>query len=187
MITQVYFWIFSIVALATALGVLVSRHPIHAALCLIGTMVSLAGIYSLIAAPFLATLQILVYAGAIVMLLVFVIMVLNSAKDDHTPRWDAFGWAALAPAAATAFFLLRVLLGADAAHSFALRPTDPPAARGTVEALSTLLFGDRIGAWSFLFLVVGLLLLSAVVGAVLLAKHHLDGPAAPSTPRPGGH
>ena len=60
MITQVYFWIFSIVALATGLGVLVSRHPIHAALCLIGTMVSLAGIYSLIAAPFLATLQILV-------------------------------------------------------------------------------------------------------------------------------
>ena len=187
MITQVYFWIFSMAALLTALGVLVSRHPIHAAISLIGTMVSLAGIYSLVASPFLATLQILVYAGAIIMLLVFVIMVLNSAKDEHTPRWDLTACLTVVPAVAVGVFLLMVIEKANAAQSFGLAPNDAPASRGTVEALSKLLFPDQLGAWSFLFLVVGLLLLSAIVGAVLLAKRHLDVPAATSTPQSGVH
>jgi NADH-quinone oxidoreductase subunit J len=187
MITQVYFWIFSMAALLTALGVLVSRHPIHAAISLIGTMVSLAGIYSLIASPFLATLQILVYAGAIIMLLVFVIMVLNSAKDEHTPRWDLTATIAVVPALAVGAFLLMVIEKANAFQPFGLAPADAPAARGTVETLSRLLFPDQLGAWSFLFLVVGLLLLSAIVGAVLLAKRHLDGAAASSNPHSGGH
>jgi len=113
---------------------------------------------------------------------------LQKQYNDEISALEAGSYDKLfAPAAATAFFLLRVLEGANSARSFALPPTDPPAARGTVEALSALLFADRLGAWSFLFLVVGLLLLSAVVGAVLLAKHHLDRPSAPSTPRPGGH
>jgi NADH-quinone oxidoreductase subunit J len=187
MITQVYFWIFSVAALLTALGVLVSRHPIHGAISLIGTMVSLAGIYSLIGSPFLATLQILVYAGAIIMLLVFVIMVLNSAKDEHTPRWDLTACFTALPAFAVGAFVLRVIVRANAVHPFGLGPNDAPAARGTVEALSTLLFPDKLGAWSFLFLVVGLLLLSSIVGAVLLAKRHLDAPAQSTKPHSGGH
>jgi len=187
MITQVYFWIFSLVAMLTALGVLLSRHPIHAALCLIGTMVSLAGIYSLIASPFVATLQILVYAGAIIMLLVFVIMVLNSAKDEHTPRWDLTASIAVVPAIAVGAFLLMVIEKANVLQPFGLGPADAPAARGTVEALSKILFPDKLGAWSFLFLVVGLLLLSAIVGAVLLAKRHLDTPPETTTSHHGGH
>jgi NADH-quinone oxidoreductase subunit J len=188
MIAQVYFWLFSALALLCALGVLASRHPIHGAISLIGTMVSLAGIYSLIGSPFLATIQIMVYAGAIIMLLVFVIMVLNSAKDDKTPRWDAIGSFALLPAAATAALLLRFLLTANARRPFGLDPKAPPAVRGTVEAVSTQLFPDKLGGWSFLFLVVGLLLLSAIVGAVLLAKRRLDTPeASASTSHHGDH
>lgn len=186
MIAQVYFWLFSALVLLSALGVLVSRHPIHAAISLIGVMVSLAGIYSLIGAPFLATIQILVYAGAIIMLLVFVIMVLNFAKDHKTPRWDAIGSFALLPAAATGALLLRFLLVANARRSFTPDPKAAPAVRGTVDAISSRLFPDQMGGWSFLFLVVGLLLLSAIVGAVLLAKRHLDTPdAAESTSHHG--
>ena len=181
MIAQVYFWLFSTLALLCALSVLVSRHPIHGAISLIGTMVSLAGIYSLIGSPFLATIQIMVYAGAIIMLLVFVIMVLNSAKDEKTPRWDAIGWFALLPSAATGALLLRFLLAANDRHPLGADPNAPPAVRGTVEAVSSRLFPDQMGGWSFLFLVVGLLLLSAIVGAVLLAKRRLDTSDAPDS------
>jgi NADH-quinone oxidoreductase subunit J len=182
MIAQVYFWLFSAVALLCALSVLVSRHPIHGAISLIGTMVALSGVYSLVGAPFLATIQIMVYAGAIIMLLVFVIMVLNSAKDETTPRWDLLAWFALLPAAGVAALLSRFLLSADAEHAFASSPKSEAPARGTVAALSTRLFPDHMGGWSFLFLVVGLLLLSAIVGAVLLAA-----PAPADTPIHGGH
>ena len=184
MIAQVYFWIFSVVALACGLGVVFSRHPIHGALSLIGTMVSLAGIYSLIDSPFLATIQILVYAGAIIMLLVFVIMVLNSAKDDSIPRWDSLGWAALVPGVAMGALLLRVL------QAVVVRPAEQggePAVRGTVDNISQVLFADRFGAWSFLFLVVGLLLLTAIVGAVLLAKRRLESSTTAETHTSGGH
>jgi NADH-quinone oxidoreductase subunit J len=188
MIAQVYFWLFSTLALLSALGVLVSRHPIHGAISLIGALVSLAGIYSLIGSPFVATIQILVYAGAIIVLLVFVIMVLNFAKDHTTPLWDTISSFALLPAAATGALLLRFLLVANDRHSFALDPKEQPAVRGTVEAVSTRLFPNPIGGWSFLFLVVGLLLLSAIVGAVLLAKRHLGPPdAAKSTSHHGDH
>jgi len=190
MITQVYFWFFSLVALACGLGVLACRHPIHGALSLIGAMVSLAGIYSLIGAPFLATIQILVYAGAIMMLLVFVIMVLNSAKDDKTPWFDALGVFSLFPALAVGGVLVRALVGANMRQPFLVAGSDgkaPGPARGTVDAISRTLFPDKFGPWSFLFLVVGLLLLSAIVGAVLLAKRHLDSPAQDTSTPTGGH
>ena len=190
MITQVYFWFFSIVALACGLGVLACRHPIHGALSLIGAMVSLAGIYSLIGAPFLATIQVLVYAGAIMMLLVFVIMVLNSAKDEKTPWFDALGAASLFPALAIGGVLVKAVWSANVRHPFLVAGSDgkgPGPVRGTVEAISTTLFPDKFGPWSFLFLVVGLLLLSAIVGAVLLAKRHLDSPVESDTTHSGGH
>lgn len=63
MIAQVYFWIFATIAVVCAGSVLASRHPINGAMSLVGTMVSLAGIYSIIGSPFLATLQVLVYAA----------------------------------------------------------------------------------------------------------------------------
>ena len=185
MITQVYFWIFAVLAVLCALGVLGSRHPINGAMSLIGTMVSLAGIYSIIGSPFLATLQVLVYAGAIMMLVVFVIMVLNSAKDHTTPFLDGAGLIGLIPAVALGAFLCRVFVGLG--HKATVK-MDPNAPRGGVEAISTTLFGagSHTGGWALLFLAVGLVLLTAIVGAVLLAKRHLDVPAEPVV-HEGGH
>lgn len=185
MITQVYFFIFAAVAVLCAFGVLASRHPINGAMSLIGTMVSLAGIYSLIASPFVATLQVLVYAGAIMMLVVFVIMVLNSAKDHTTPLFDGVGLFGLVPAIALGALLCRLFVGLGAKSNL---QTNPEAPRGTVEAISTTLFGagTSTGGWALLFLAVGLVLLTAIVGAVLLAKRHLDVPSEPVV-HEGGH
>jgi NADH:ubiquinone oxidoreductase subunit 6 (subunit J) len=98
-----YFWLFASISVLCGLGLLLARHPINGAIYLIGVMLSLSGIYALLNSPFLAVLQVLVYAGAIMMLVVFVIMVLNQAKEHTIPVIDWFGLAGL---------VLPVVLGA---------------------------------------------------------------------------
>ena len=182
-IAQVYFWIFAAVAVACSFTVLGTRHPINGAMALIGTMVSLAGIYSIIASPFVATLQILVYAGAIMMLVVFVIMVLNGAKDHSTPALGITGIFGLVPAIGLGALFVRAFVSQQLGAPVTMNPTAP---RGDVEAISKTLFGSgtQTGGWALLFLAIGLVLLTAIVGAVLLAKRHLDTAPVPSE---GGH
>src|ERR1043165_9665384 len=91
-----YFGLFAIIAALCGLGLLLARHPINGAIYLIGVMLSLSGIYALLESPFLAVLQVLVYAGAIMMLVVFVIMVLNQAKEHVIPVFDWFSLVGLA-------------------------------------------------------------------------------------------
>lgn len=173
MIAQVYFALFAVIAVLCGSVLVFARHPLNGAMALIGAMVSLAGIYALIQSPFLATIQILVYAGAIMMLLVFVIMVLNCAKDSITPRLDWIGAAAFLPAAA-----FGLLISGVVARSQAIAVADAP--RGTVQAIASTLFpAHGNSAYPLLFLAVGLVLLTAIVGAVLLAKRRLESPTTP--------
>lgn len=167
MISVVYFILFGLVALGCAAYLLVARHPLYGALALIGNMVALAGIYSLLSAPFLGVVQILTYAGAVMMLVVFVIMVLNSAHDHQTPRFDLRGLALLPIPALLALLLLGI-------QYLAAPVPDPQALRGTAQAVATRLFDTSAGnGYWLLFEFIGLLLLAAMAAAVLLAKKHL--------------
>jgi NADH-quinone oxidoreductase subunit J len=80
----VLFLAFGAVAVAGAVNLLVQRHPINSALSLIAVMAALAGEYLLLGAEFVAALQVIVYAGAIMVLFVFVIMLLNAGVEEHT-------------------------------------------------------------------------------------------------------
>lgn len=176
-----YFWIFAITALLSALGlVFVSRHPLSGALNLIGVMLSLAGIYAILHSPFLGVLQVLVYAGAIMMLVVFVIMVLNQAKDHQVPRFDGFSLAAFVLPAVIGFCLVGFL----AKQSLKASET---AVRAGIEPISVRLFDLSAGGpgYYILFELIGVLLLVAVVAAVLLAKRRLDTPATPADDQKG--
>lgn len=168
---NVYFYGLSGAAIACAIGVLCSRHPLNAAVLLVGAMLGLSGVYALLDAPFLAVLQVLVYAGAVMMLVVFVIMVLNRAREGALPRFD--GWSAATAAAPLA--LCGLLVWSMARGSLA---TDAKAVRGEPEPISATMFamGAGSGGWWLLFIAVGVTLLVAVVGAVLLAKRRLDTP-----------
>src|SRR5499427_8372953 len=75
---------FGVIAVAGAVNLLVQRHPINSALSLIAVMAALAGEYLLLGAEFVAVIQIIVYAGAIMVLFVFVIMLLNAGEEEHT-------------------------------------------------------------------------------------------------------
>ena len=173
MIAQVYFALFAMIAIACGAALVFARHPLNGAMALVGAMVSLSGIYALIQSPFLATLQILVYAGAIMMLVVFVIMVLNSAKDARTPRMDWIGFGSLLVSLVLGLLFVGVITRAKPMVS-------AEAPRGTVEAIAGTLFPTHgTSGYALLFLTVGLVLLTAIVGAVLLSKRRLESPITP--------
>jgi NADH-quinone oxidoreductase subunit J len=179
-----YFYAFALVAIACALGVLIARHPLHGAINLIGVMLSLAGLYALLDSPYLAVLQVLVYAGAIMMLVVFVIMVLGQARDDHTPRFDRLAAAGLLLPVAVAAVTVVALRGAAESLATA-KPIE-----GSVAQIAPALFNTSAAGPGYyvLFLLIGVLLLVAIVAAVLLAKRSLDSaPAAEAKEAGHGH
>jgi len=140
------------------------------------SMVALAGIYGLIGSPFLGVVQIMVYAGAIMMLVTFVIMVLNGARDSKTPMFDKVSFFVIPAVLVLAGLVGFALVGAPLAF-------DETALRGSVALTSRTLFDvAQTGPGYFmLFEVLGLLLLSAMVAAVLLAKKRLGSVQSENT------
>ena len=168
MLALIYFIILAVVAVGAALCVFLSKHPLYGGLSLVLTMLSLAGIYGLLGSPFIGVVQIMVYAGAIMMLLVFVITVLNAAKDNKTPMVDSV----------SIFVIIGVLaLAGLVGFALVLSPMgfDVTTLRGSVEMTSSNLFNTAQNGPGYfvLFEVLGLLLLSSMGAAVLMAKKRL--------------
>src|SRR5438105_10697748 len=82
MTETVFFWIFAVLTVALAGQVVLRRNPVHAAVSLVGAFFFLAGIYLLLSAPLIAILQVMIYAGAVMVLFVFVIMLLNLKEEE---------------------------------------------------------------------------------------------------------
>lgn len=165
----VLFFVFGGLAVLGALGVLACRNPIHSAMSLVGTMVSLAVIYLLHHAEFIFAIQLMVYAGAVMMLVVFVIMLLDMRRED-TPSPRSFGvkvlglvWAGLL------FVLLVVPLAARLTGVTGTMTEEKLMEVGSVEFLAGALFTTYL----LPFEAAGILLLVALVGAVALAKKKL--------------
>lgn len=178
-----YFWLFAGIAVLCSLGLLLSRHPLNGAIYLIGVMLSLSGIYALLHSPFLAVLQVLVYAGAIMMLVVFVIMVLNQAKEHTIPVFD---WFSLVGLVLPVLLGLALVLAQGEAHSVPVTVAPP---RGEVATIAATMFNSTAGGGGYylLFELTGVVLLAAVVGAVVLAKRKLDSPPPEQPKADGGH
>jgi len=160
------FYFLAALAVLAALGVVVLRNPVHDALCLAIVFVSLAGLYVLLSAPFLAAAQVMIYAGAILILFVFVIMLLSPGRE---PAKDEMKWQG--PLAA----IFGVALVAQLALVVALAVL--PSARGvyTPERIAQIGSTQAVGASLFTdfllpFEITSLLLLVAIVGVIVLAK-----------------
>jgi NADH-quinone oxidoreductase subunit J len=178
-----YFALFALATILCGGGVLLSKHPLNGAIYLIGVMLSLSGIYVLLGSPFLGVIQVLVYAGAIMMLVVFVIMVLNQARDHRVPRFDAFSALGAVLPLAIAAMAVRTLSFPDASA------IDPGAVRGEIAPVAQTMFDMSAAGpgYYLLFELIGVLLLVAVVAAVMLAKRHLDSPVAADASAEDGH
>ena len=167
MLAPVLFFLFAALAVAAALGTLLSRSPIHSALSLIVNLLSVACLYLTLNAQFIGIVQVLVYAGAIMVLFLFVIMLLNLeeskalALEALSPKILAgFAGGTLLMAAFT-YLLAR---GLGALPSFEIPAT--ATATGTPRAIALQLFTT----YALPFEVIGLLLLVATIGAVIIAK-----------------
>lgn len=163
----ILFLVFAIVAVVAAISMVVNTHPIASALSLVGVMGSLAVLYLLLGAEFMAAAQIIVYAGAIMVLFVFVIMLLNTEAERET-KSPQFAKTLGIPM----LFALAALLGFFVHRMIGPTPgvTIGGFTGGTAEDVGRQLFLNYV----LPFEVTSILILIAIVGAVVLARKELD-------------
>lgn len=163
------FLILALIAITAALGMLLSRNAVHSALFLVLNFATIAVFYIVLNAPFIAMVQVIVYAGAIVVLFLFVIMLLGAEKlralgtIDSKDRWQRIlaGILALALVGATIVALLQT--------------GDPGGSIPLIESSPTALGLELFGTYVLPFEVTGVLLLAAMIGVVVLGKSKKRG------------
>lgn len=158
----VLFYIFAAVTVLAALNMVLQRTPVYSALSLIVVLCSLAGVYLLLGAEFMAVLQVIVYAGAIMVLFVFVIMLLNAGHEVPSQRSRIAKWLGAPLIAAFLVEMLAVIWDQFPPSSAAA----PASLDGSPAAIGHLLFRSYV----LPFEVTSVLILVAVLGAVVLAK-----------------
>ena len=163
MVHQVLFIVFGLICVAGAINLLVQRHPISSALSLVVVMASLALIYLLLGAEFVAAIQVIVYAGAIMVLFVFVIMLLNAGAEERT-RGSNMALVVGVPGVIILAGTVAWLLVTDSNHlgGVNIGPSD----FGETHAIARLLFKNFL----LPFEITSVLILIAIMGAVVLGK-----------------
>jgi NADH-quinone oxidoreductase subunit J len=164
--TLIFFIILALAAIASALGLLVSRSAVYAALYLVLNFASVAVFYLMLGAPFIALTQITVYAGAIMVLFLFVIMLLGAEK---LPKGKSLPWQRpLAIGLAAILLVEAVYLLIQKVQSSALL-LQPEAQINTMDAIRELGI-NLFGIYLLPFEITSILLLVAMVGAIILTK-----------------
>jgi NADH-quinone oxidoreductase subunit J len=163
MVHQVLFIVFGLICVAGAINLLVQRHPISSALSLVVVMASLALIYLLLGAEFVAAIQVIVYAGAIMVLFVFVIMLLNAGAEERT-RGNRIALFVGIPGVVVLAGTVGWLLVTGSGHLGGV--TIGAADFGNTHAIARLLFRNFL----LPFEITSVLILIAIMGAVVLGK-----------------
>ncbi|HTV65729.1 MAG TPA: NADH-quinone oxidoreductase subunit J [Bryocella sp.] len=170
MLALILFFIFAILCVGGAINLLAQKHPINSALSLIVVMGSLALLYLLLGAEFVAAVQIIVYAGAVMVLFVFVIMLLNAGEEERLPRTSrvatVLGVPALILGLGIAAGVISHFAGLDRIGIGGPRIMDGGNLFGNPQAVGRLLFRDYL----LPFEVTSVLILIAIMGAVVLAR-----------------
>ncbi len=163
MVTTALFFLFAGLAIACAISLVYHKNPLYSAISLVGVLIALACIYVTLAAPFIAAVQILIYAGAIMVLVVFVIMLLNLEEDKPLNRlrylYAVGGGLGLVLLAQTFFIFYAVMRAPKQA-------VNPDETVGNTLSIGSAMFTEYLLPVE----IVGILLLMAIVGSVILAR-----------------
>jgi NADH-quinone oxidoreductase subunit J len=167
---KVLFIIFAVVAVLSALNILLQRNPLYSALSLIGVLACLSALFVMLNAQFIAAIQIVVYAGAIMVLFVFVIMLLNEPKDvPHIDKQRGLRFLAIPFAglllAETFYVVMRLPQPSPLS-----KIENPEQAFGTTWSIGTALYTNYL----LPFEITSVLILMAIVGAMVLARRDGD-------------
>ena len=156
------FFVLAALAVVGAISLIVQKHPIHSSLSLIVVMIALAGLYLLLGAEFVAAVQIIVYGGAIMVLFVFVIMLLNAGIEEHTSISKLAGAPGLLLVVALAGFVAATI----ARSTDTIQSTSQTGELASTLGISNMLFKNFV----YPFELTSFLILVAVLGATVLAQ-----------------
>jgi NADH-quinone oxidoreductase subunit J len=164
--TTFFFYLLSGLAVLGGILVVTRKNPVHSALALILTLLALAGLYLMLYAPFVAGVQIILYAGGIMVLFLFVIMLVNIDRSMKEEQFNKQWIAGLIAAAALFGLFCAVFLKAKAFFpaSLAQMPEE-----SNTQQIGSLLYTQ----YMFAFEIASLLLLVAIIGAVVMAKKRI--------------
>jgi NADH-quinone oxidoreductase subunit J len=183
-VALILFYVLAALTLVFALGVVRARLPLFSVLSLLGSFFCLSGIYLLLGFPFLAATQLLVYAGAVMVLFLFVIMLLNLGDEAELERHVGLslsGRRLFVGGAAAALLGLVGLIAAESAPAFAAGAAVPEKALDDLDTLARLLFSRYV----LPFEASSLLLLATMVAVIVLAKRQRSERPADAGVRPG--
>ncbi len=165
--TGFFFYFLSALAVLSAIAVITRRNAVHSAVALIVTLLSLAGLYLMLYAPFVAGVQIILYAGGIMVLFLFVIMLVSIAKAQREEQFNKQWLVGIVAAVALGALFVGAYFKSGPAL-FAQGPANLPETQNT-QQIALLLYRDYL----LPFEVASLLLLVAIVGAVVMAKKRI--------------
>jgi len=160
---------FALITLLGALAMLLQKNVIMAGLCMVATFFGVAGLFVLLGNPVAAALQVIVYTGAIMVLVLFVIMMLNSHEEEKAQSSRPIQrWVSLVLVVALALGSVKLVLASPGVKALNIKGAAMPSAM-TLQTVGAALFTDHLLG----FEVAGLLLLAAMIGAVALTKRNL--------------
>lgn len=164
-VQSILFWVFSILGIAGAIGLVLNRNPVYSALSLILNFFSIAGLYLTLQAEFLAVIQILVYAGAIMVLFLFVIMLLNLSNE---PKTKPFTMATVATGILSVAFVVEMLIALTGVNGSSGNILEGEFTYSSTETIGALMMTDFL----FPFEMISVVLISALIGAIVIAKKY---------------
>ena len=172
--TPFFFYLLSGLAIAGGLLVITRRNAIHSALALIVTLLAVAGLYLMLYAPFVAGVQIIVYAGGIMVLFLFVIMLVSLEQTVKERQFNRMWSVGLVAACSLLALFMSVFAKGKDLRLFLERGPQLSESANT-QQIGIMLYGEagRMGQYTFAFEIASLLLLVAILGAVIMAKKRI--------------
>jgi NADH-quinone oxidoreductase subunit J len=167
--TTFFFYLLSALALMGGVLVITRRNAVHSALALILTLLALAGIYLMLYAPFVAGVQIILYAGGIMVLFLFVIMLVNLERAEKEKQFNKQWVIAVLASFALGILFVEILNRSRILHELMQKPSAQLAETSNTQQIGIVLYGN----YMFAFEIASLLLLVAIVGAVVMAKKRI--------------
>jgi len=172
--TPFFFYLLAFVMIVGGILVITRKNAVHSAMALITTLLAQSGLYLMLYAPFVAGVQIILYAGGIMVLFLFVIMLISIERQVKERPFNKQWVVGIAAAAALGGLFIAVYTTTTQG-----KVLFPPVGRlsyvesGNTQSIATLLFDRHLGTYMFSFEIASLLLLVAIIGAVVMAKKRI--------------
>src|SRR5579864_33527 len=171
--TPFFFYFLSALALISGVLVITRKNPVHSAIALIFTLLSLAGLYLMLYAPFVAGVQIILYAGGIMVLFLFVIMLISIERAEKERQFNKQWLVGVIAAAALGGLFIAVYTTTTRGKVLFPEGRMTYGETQNTQAIAALLFDRGAGQYMFAFEIASLLLLVAIIGAVVMAKKRI--------------